>query len=180
VFGLEQKLFTSRNVAVACVGLLVVGGLFSSTLYWAQIFTPLDFRQLSWLGEMHLQGMVVHDRPETWTSSPDSWVGIFKIYWLKVLHFWAPWAESYSFVHKLFNGLFWSFCAGGIFGWPLVKNRLEPNQQFYLKLLLITLQSVLRRFMRQRSSTTIGDTGIRWLYRFLLVLVVSIGKCLWG
>lgn len=168
VFRLEQKLFTYRNVAVACVGLLVVGGVFSATLYWAQIFTPLDVRQLSWLGEMHLEGMVVHDRPETWTSPPESWLGIFKIYWLKVLHFWAPWAESYSFVHKLANGLFWSFCAGAILAWPLVRNRLEPNQQIYLILLLITAV-----FVTAFHAATIIDYD--WRYRYPLVIPVLIG-----
>jgi hypothetical protein len=117
---------------------------------------------------MHLQGMVVHDRPETWTSSPESWVGIFKIYWLKVVHFWAPWAESYSFVHKLFNGLFWSLCAGAIFVCPLVKNRLEPNQQFYLKLLLIAAVCVT-----VFHAATIIDYD--WRYRYPLVIPVLIG-----
>lgn len=166
--GFERKYLTLRNVVVVSSGILLVAGIFSSTLYWAQIFTPLDVRQIGFLGEKYLEGMVVLGRPETWATPPQSWLDILKIYLLKVLHFWAPWAESYSFVHKLLNGLFWAFCAGAIVGWPFVKPCVQDSQRFYLKLLVITAVSVTAF-----HAATMVDFD--WRYRYPLVLPILIG-----
>ena len=172
-FALERAFFTAKHVLVASAVILFVSGLLSSTLYWAQLFTSLEIRALNFLGAKYSEGMVVLARPETWAAPPTNWLEIFKIYWLKVFYFWAPWAEGFSLIHKLLNALFWFFCAGALVGWGIYKPQLHPIQRDYLKLLVISLACVTAF-----QAATMVDFD--WRYRYPLVIPILIGaSCLY-
>ena len=172
-FGFDRSLFTFRNVVIAGGCVLLVGSVVSSTLYWAQLFTSFDIRFVAYLAEKVSAGMVVLARTETWAVPPTNWLEIFKIFWLKALYFWAPWAEAFSPTHKLLNGCFWLFCAGAIFGWPFVKTNLSPFQRYFLKSLFITAVLVTTF-----HAATMVDFD--WRYRYPLILPVLIAaSCLY-
>ncbi len=58
---------------------------------------------VSQLAEMYQRGIIVHDRPSTYVTPPESWLGYLGMTLRKFLYFWSPSAPEFSFAHKAIN-----------------------------------------------------------------------------
>ena len=47
--------------------------------------------------------MIIHDRPETWVDPPNNFLDIAKIYFLRLVSFFNPYASTFSLTHIVLN-----------------------------------------------------------------------------
>ena len=50
-------------------------------------------------------GVIIHDRPETWIASPKSFIDLANLYIVRFLYFFSPYAKGFSIMHIILNSL---------------------------------------------------------------------------
>ncbi len=140
------------------------------------IFTPLVFtvvyhfiefyfnndKQFSFLLNMVKEGMIIHDRPETWVTSPSTFIDIAYIYFLRLVNFFNPYASSFSKIHIILNVLQTFFILLSLAIWSFIggKNKSIDRTVFFILLLSFSVAAF--------HSFTLIDYD--WRYRFPIIL----------
>jgi hypothetical protein len=77
-------------------------------------------------------GMIVHDRPNTWLDKPDNFIDVVFIYCLRLINFFNPYASTFSILHLVYN-FFQTFSIASIKFF--CENKLIATGSFGFKLL---------------------------------------------
>ncbi len=118
--------------------------------------------KLGYLITMVKKGMIIHDRPETWVNAPTNFIDVVYVYFLRLINFFNPYADSFSIIHVTFN--LTQLCAVviSILVWLLLGyNEKDQNKIFFF---IIVLSFSVAAF----HSFTIIDYD--WRYRFPIIL----------
>jgi hypothetical protein len=122
--------------------------------------------QAEFLINMVQQGMIIHDRPETWVSPPNELRDIFYIYFMRFVYFFTPYIKSFSNIHNILNFFQCFFIILSIFIWILFG---EKNYQINKSITFILLISILCAAFH---SFTLIDYDFRYRFPIIMPLIV--------
>jgi hypothetical protein len=140
------------------------------------IFTPFIFAilyqlmkinlnsnaQVIFLIEMIEAGMVIHDRPETWVDTPNTFIDLVYIYFMRFLFFFKPYAESYSIIHIVLNSLQTFFIFLSLTIWVLITVNSKAIHKTVALILFISFS------VAAFHTFTLIDYD--WRYRFPILM----------
>ena len=140
------------------------------------IFTPFIFAilyqlmkinlssnaQAIFLIEMIEAGMVIHDRPETWVDTPNTFIDLTYIYFMRFLFFFKPYAESYSTIHIVLNSLQTFFIFLSLVIWVLITVNSKAIHKTVTLILFISFS------VAAFHAFTLIDYD--WRYRFPIIM----------
>lgn len=121
-----------------------------------------EIPQTLFLTEMVEQGMIIHDRPETWIKFSNTFFNVAYIYFLRFIYFFNPYSESFSKIHIILN-IFQTlviFCSLSV----LVFLKTEIKSMHKCVLLVIVISLSVAFF----HSFTLIDFD--WRYRFPIII----------
>tara|TARA_B100001057_G_C22860459_1_gene954318 strand:+ start:650 stop:1828 length:1179 start_codon:yes stop_codon:yes gene_type:complete len=118
--------------------------------------------QLSFLTEMVKSGMIIHDRPETWIAAPNTFIDILKIYFLRLVNFFNPYAESFSTIHIILNSFQFFLVLLSSITWIFIGGNVKSIDRTILFILLLSFS------VASFHAFTLIDYD--WRYRFPTIL----------
>ncbi|MDB3975569.1 oligosaccharide repeat unit polymerase [Candidatus Pelagibacter sp.] len=148
--------------------LLIVFPLFIFTsfmlalVYYFIQFNFSDNTQLLFLSQMVKDGMIIHDRPETWVASPTKFFDVVHIYFLRLLNFFNPYAESFSIIHIILNSLQIFFILISIVIWSFLNDNIKSVNKTIVFILIVSYS------VATFHAFTLIDYD--WRYRFPIIL----------
>lgn len=154
--------FSKSLVLILILAVIVfVPFLFSMIFYSMKIFL-IDIPQSLFLTEMVEQGMVIHDRPETWIKFSDTFLNVGYLYFLRFIYFFNPYAESFSKIHIILNIfqtliIFCSLCV-----LVFLKTEIKSMQKCTILIVILSLSAAFFH------SFTLIDFD--WRYRFPIII----------
>ena len=79
------------------------------------------------------QGMIIHDRPNTWVGSPKNFFDVVFIYILRIVNFFNPYASTFSLLHLFLNFIQSAFVLISIIIWLFFSsyNEIKDKVFFY-------------------------------------------------
>ncbi|MDC0940396.1 hypothetical protein OAR76_02605 [Candidatus Pelagibacter sp.] len=111
-------------------------------------------------------GMIIHDRPETWVSSPNSFLEIVNLYFIRFMFFFAPYVKSFSVIHIILNSLQTFFVFFSIFVWFFLGERYKLiNKTVTLILLICVSVAAFQAF-------TLIDYDFRYRFPIIMPLII--------
>ena len=154
--------FSKSLVLTSILAVIVfVPFLFSMIFYSMKIFL-IDIPQSLFLTEMVEQGIVIHDRPETWIKFSDTFLNVGYLYFLRFIYFFNPYAESFSKIHIILNIfqtllIFCSLCV-----LVFLKTEIKSMQKCTILIVILSLSVAFFH------SFTLIDYD--WRYRFPIII----------
>jgi hypothetical protein len=148
--------------------LLIVFALFVFTSFMLAItyyfiqFNFSDNTQLVFLSQMVKDGMIIHDRPETWVAPPTNFFDVVHIYFLRLLNFFNPYAESFSIIHIVLNTLQIFFVIISIVIWSFLDDNIKSVNKTVVFILIVSYS------VATFHAFTLIDYD--WRYRFPIIL----------
>ena len=131
----------------------------------AYSFIELNFNgiaKIDFLTKMVKEGMIIHDRPETWVNKPDNFTDIIFIYFLRLINFFNPYASTFSIAHIFLNVLQISLILLSISIWSVYGNYIKIFNKIFLFIILLSLS------VAAFHSFILIDYD--WRYRFPIIL----------
>jgi len=160
--GLTKLKYSPRFILQSHLFLIIfVPFLFAIIFKFMSTYLP-NVPQVIFLVEMVNNGMVIHDRPETWISAPNSFFDLSYLYFIRFIFFFNPYAETFSSIHIILNVLqslliFFSICI-----FLVSKKKIESMNN---SVILILITSLYVAFFH---SFTLIDYD--WRYRFPIII----------
>lgn len=129
-------------------------------------FIELNFSentQIEWwiLSKIKI-GMIIHDRPETWVNSPNSFKDVVYIYFLRLINFFNPYAVNFSITHNILNIFQVLIIILSIFIWLFFGGHMRTQDTLFFFILLLSF------LIASFHSFILIDYD--WRYRFPLIL----------
>jgi hypothetical protein len=131
----------------------------------AYSFIELNFNgiaKIDFLTKMVKEGMIIHDRPETWVNKPDNFIDIIFIYFFRLINFFNPYASTFSITHIFLNVLQISLILLSISIWSVYGNYIKIFNKIFLFIILLSLS------VAAFHSFILIDYD--WRYRFPIIL----------
>ncbi len=152
-----------RIILISIFILFFLVPLIFGLLYY---FIELNFSentQLEWwlLSKVKL-GMIIHDRPETWVNSPNSFKDVVYIYFLRLINFFNPYAVTFSITHNILNIFQMLLIILSISIWLFFGGYMRNQDKLFFFILLISFSTA------SFHSFTLIDYD--WRYRFPIIL----------
>jgi len=108
------------------------------------------------------EGMIIHDRPETWVNKPDNFIDIIFIYFLRLINFFNPYASTFSIVHIFLNMFQIVLILLSISIWSFYGNYIKIFNKIFLFVILLSFS------VAAFHSFILIDYD--WRYRFPIIL----------
>ena len=111
-------------------------------LSFAYIFLENNFSdkpKVAFIINMVKQGMIIHDRPDTWVSSPNSFFDLVFIYILRLINFFNPYASTFSSLHILLNFIQTLLILISIIIWLSFISSVEIQDKLFFFIILLSL-----------------------------------------
>jgi hypothetical protein len=118
--------------------------------------------KIDFLTKMVKEGMIIHDRPETWVNKPDNFIDIIFIYFLRLINFFNPYASTFSIVHIFLNVLQIALILLSISIWSFYGNYIKIFNKIFLFIILLSFS------VAAFHSFILIDYD--WRYRFPTIL----------
>ena len=118
--------------------------------------------RLDFITNMVNDGIIIHDRPETWVDKPKSFVDVTHIYFLRLINFFSPYASSFSVVHIVLNLFQIILVLLSILIWFFFGGHLQVHNKIFLFILMLSF------FIAAFHSFILIDYD--WRYRFPIIL----------
>lgn len=138
-------------------------------LGFAYLLLEYNFNEnpkVEYLINMVNSGMIIHDRPNTWVDTPNSFIDIVNIYYLRILNFFNPYASTFSVLHIILNSIQIVLVLLSIILWLVSVNYDTNKDKVFWFILLLSLS------VSAFHSFTLIDYD--WRYRFPLILPLII------
>ena len=111
-------------------------------------------------------GQVIHDRPETWIESPNTFFELVYLYFIRILFFFNPYLQSFSKIHNILNTFQSLIILISISMWLFLSEKYYSFNKTISLILLITF------FVAAFHAFTIIDYD--WRYRFPVIIPLII------
>ena len=121
-----------------------------------------EIHNLKYIIEMVKAGIIIHDRPETWIDSPNNFLDILYLYFLRIINFFNPYASTFSILHILLNLLQFFTILFSILILFFTNNSLKNQNKVVLFILLLCIS------IASFHAFTIIDFD--WRFRFPIIL----------
>jgi hypothetical protein len=157
------KIFLSQKNIILFI--LIIFFSIPFILGLAYLFIELNFNgiaKIDFLTNMLKEGMIVHDRPETWVNKPDNFIDIIFIYFLRLIYFFNPYASTFSIAHVFINVLQITLILLSISIWSFYGNYIKIFNKIFLFIILLSLS------VAAFHSFILIDYD--WRYRFPIIL----------
>ena len=107
-------------------------------------------------------GMIIHDRPETWVNQPKNFIDTVYIYFLRLINFFNPYASTFSIVHIALNAIQIVLILFSVFIWFFFGGHIKIYDKIFLFILLLSFS------VAAFHSFILIDYD--WRYRFPIIL----------
>ena len=157
-----EFLFKSKWILIFFLALLFLTPFMFALIY---SFIELNFNEIArieFITSMVKEGVIVHDRPDTWVDQPNSFLEITNIYFLRLINFFNPYASSFSMLHFLLNLLQTFIVIISIFLWSYISNKTISINKIITYILLLSFS------VAAFHSFILIDYD--WRYRFPIIL----------
>ena len=157
-----EFLFKSKWILIFFLALLFLTPFMFALIY---SFVELNFNEIArieFITTMVKEGVIVHDRPDTWVDQPNSFLEIANIYFLRLINFFNPYASSFSMLHFLLNLLQTFIIIISIFLWLYISNKTISINKIIAYILLLSFS------VAAFHSFILIDYD--WRYRFPIIL----------
>jgi hypothetical protein len=121
-----------------------------------------DIAKLDFLTGMVKNGMIIHDRPQTWVDPPNNFIDVVYIYFLRLVNFFNPYASTFSIVHIALNVIQIVLILFSVFIWSLFGGHVKIHDKIFLFILLLSFS------VAAFHSFILIDYD--WRYRFPIIL----------
>lgn len=122
---------------------------------------------LSWINSVKI-GMIIHDRPETWINSPNTFLEIVHLYYTRILFFFTPYIKSFSLIHITLNLFHAVLICISVFIWLIFGKAFDIiNKSIFLILLICVSVASFHSF-------TLIDYDWRYRYPIIMPLFIII------
>ena len=121
-----------------------------------------DKPKVEFLINMVKQGMIIHDRPDTWVSSPNNFFDLVIIYLLRIVNFFNPYASTFSVLHILLNIIQTILILTSVIIWLFFFSTVEIKDKLFFFIILLSLS------VASFHSFILIDYD--WRYRFPIIL----------
>ena len=139
--------------------------ILSSLHQLTKIYLDSNGDFLIWIDSVK-DGMIIHDRPETWVDSPNTFLDIVYLYFVRIIFFFIPYIEAFSKIHTTLNLIHAFFLFISIIIWSILGSTFKPiNISIFLILLISVSVAVFHSF-------TLIDYD--WRYRFPIIMPLLI------
>jgi hypothetical protein len=131
----------------------------------AYLFIEFNFNniaKLDFLTGMVKNGMIIHDRPQTWVDPPNNFIDVVYIYFLRLVNFFNPYASTFSILHIILNVIQIVLILFSIFTWSFFGGHIKIHNKVFLFILLLSF------FVAAFHSFILIDYD--WRYRFPIIL----------
>ena len=170
IFGIFSYLVISRLqiykrpkiILLITLVLFIITPIIFTILYYLIEYTFSDSKQLVFLIEMVKIGMIIHDRPDTWVPSPNTFIDVTNIYFLRLINFFNPYAISFSKIHIILNSFQTFFIFFSLLIWSFIGGNEKSTDKAILFILLLSFS------VSAFHSFTLIDYD--WRYRFPIIL----------
>jgi len=112
--------------------------------------------------DMVKNGMIIHDRPETWVNQPKNFIDTVYIYFLRLINFFNPYASTFSIVHIALNAIQIVLILFSVFIWFFFGVHIKIYDKIFLFILLLSFS------VAAFHSFILIDYD--WRYRFPIIL----------
>lgn len=129
-----------------------------------------------WLLSKVKVGMIIHDRPETWVDPPNNFLDIAKIYFLRLISFFNPYASTFSLTHIILNFFQTFLIVLSVIIWIFYGTINFSQNKLIIFIILLSLS------IASFHSFTLIDYD--WRYRFptilplIMIIPISLEKVL--
>lgn len=158
--------FTLKLISVCIVFLCIVTPFILALIYQLMETYLADNPRADFLIKMIKEGMIIHDRPETWVDSPKSFFDVVCLYYIRFLFFFSPYAKNFSIIHIFLNSLHFLVVILSISIWFVMH---ENNNQINKVLALILL---IAFSVANFHSFTLIDYDWRYRYPIIMPLLI--------
>jgi len=151
-----------RNILIFFTIILISIPFVFACIFLFLEFFYIDTEKVKYLIGMVKQGMIVHDRPNTWISAPNNFLEIVKLYFFRLAYFFSPYVSTFSITHIVLNMIQASAVLFSIFIWIFYgKNKTQLNLFFLFVILLSISVAAFHSFIL---------IDYDWRYRFPIIL----------
>jgi len=163
---LKNMTIDSRRLLILAISTIIT----ATTLFVVLVSYGMDFpgnSQVDFITKLAVEGVIIHDRPDTWLVPPESPGTIARLYMFRVGYFFMPFHNDFSFVHNAMNAVSLGYIlVGGTLGTAVALKRNLLVQSPIFLLVLICLFTTLFQ------AATIIDYD--WRYRFPVMLPLTL------
>ena len=129
------------------------------------LFIELNFNgiaKVDYLTKMVKEGVIIHDRPETWVNKPNDLIDIIFIYFFRLINFFNPYASTFSIIHIFLNMIQIILILLSISIWSFYGNYIKIFNKIFLFIILLSFS------VAAFHSFILIDYD--WRYRFPIIL----------
>ena len=151
-----------KNILILILSIFILTPLIFGFIY---LFIKSNFNEVpkvEYLINMVNNGMVVHDRPNTWLDKPNNFIDIVFIYFLRLINFFNPYASTFSILHLILNFIQTFSILLSIAIWSFFGNHQKVQNKFFLFIMLLSIS------VAAFHSFILIDYD--WRYRFPIIL----------
>lgn len=163
VLFLKFNFFLKKKYILLILLTMIISAPF--VLGFVYLFLEYNFSdnpKVEFLINMVKQGMIIHDRPDTWVSSPNNFFDLIIIYLLRIVNFFNPYASTFSVLHILLNFFQTILIVISIIIWLFSFSSVEIKDKLFFFIILLSLS------VASFHSFTLIDYD--WRYRFPIIL----------
>ena len=166
VFYKLKIFFLKKNILLFLSGVIVLTPLMLATIYSVIELNFSGIPKIDFITSMIKNGMIIHDRPNTWVDAPSNFVDIIFIYFLRLINFFNPYASTFSTLHILINIFHFLLILSSICIWSFFSVKIKIQDRIFFFIILLSL------FVATFHSFILIDYD--WRYRFPIILPLLI------
>lgn len=167
---LSQMILTTKMLFIRLISLTFVSAILFSLVIMASTSGVIESDYIDFSRTWVEQGLVIHDRPDTAIRYEGTYLGVAKLFLYRMVGFFTPFANSFSLVHNILNGLSLLGCYGIILGMFSYSFRdFEKNNK---RAMAIALLSTLIISVAIFQSATVIDYDWRYRYPVIAPLIL--------
>ena len=155
-------LFEPKRILLFLLILFIFTPILYTLAYYFIEYNLNEIVKFNFITNMVKEGIIIHDRPDTWVDQPNSFLEITNIYFLRLINFFNPYASSFSMLHFLLNLLQTFIIIISIFLWSYISNKTIDINKIITYILLLSFS------VAAFHSFILIDYD--WRYRFPIIL----------
>ena len=121
-----------------------------------------DIAKVNYITGMVKEGMIIHDRPNTWVNAPSNFIDINQIYFLRLINFFNPYASTFSVLHIALNVFQILIILSSLLIWLLITDYTKSQNKLFFFVILLSFS------VASFHSFILIDYD--WRYRFPIIL----------
>ena len=119
-------------------------------------------RKADYLIGMVKEGMIIRNRPETYLESPETFIDVFVLYFVRLIYFFSPYTKNFSLIHITLNTLQTFVVFGSIVIWSFFgKKNFSVNKTIGLILMISISVAAFHSFLL---------IDYDWRFRFPIIM----------